>query len=171
MKKTFNKKRFWWGVFILVAVEVVVCCVVIQKNSSVVSELYTRYENVEGIDVSFIKDYKVNDTVFVDVTVLEATDSTGWSVLQKEFKLSGYHSNEHNEATKDITYRYAPKNEYSQCTDTTNILNNDCVATNYTDNIICVFHIVDEKSRIAISNIVFQHMINKKQFKFNTKQK
>jgi hypothetical protein len=36
---------------------------------------------------SFIKDYKVNDTVSVDVTLLEATDSAGWATLKKDFEV------------------------------------------------------------------------------------
>ncbi len=51
------------------------------------SDLYKQYANVEGIDATFIKDYKVNDTVFVDVTLLEATDSVGWTTLKKDFKV------------------------------------------------------------------------------------
>ena len=51
------------------------------------SDLYKQYANVEGIDATFIKDYKVNDTVFVDVTLLEATDSVGWATLKKDFEV------------------------------------------------------------------------------------
>lgn len=51
------------------------------------SDLYKQYANVEGIDATFIKDYKVNDTVFVDVTLLEATDSMGWATLKKDFEI------------------------------------------------------------------------------------
>jgi hypothetical protein len=51
------------------------------------SDLYKQYANVEGIDATFIKDYKVNDTVFVDVTLLEAIDSVGWATLKKDFEV------------------------------------------------------------------------------------
>ncbi len=51
------------------------------------SDLYKQYANVEGIDATFIKDYKVNDTVFVDVTLLEAIDSVGWDILKTDFKV------------------------------------------------------------------------------------
>ena len=51
------------------------------------SEIYKKYANVEKVKASFIKDYKVNDTVFVDVTLLEATDSMGWATLKKDFEI------------------------------------------------------------------------------------
>lgn len=91
MKRPFNKKRFWLIIAILALVEALVCYIAIQWKyifpSNEVSEIYARYEKVEGIDVSFVKDYKVNDTVFVDVTLLEATDSMGWATLKKDFEI------------------------------------------------------------------------------------
>lgn len=51
------------------------------------SEIYQKYANVEDVSASFIKDYKVNDTVYVDVTLLEATDSVGWATLKKDFDI------------------------------------------------------------------------------------
>lgn len=51
------------------------------------SEIYQKYANVEKVKASFIKDFKVNDTVFVDVTLLEAIDSTGWDILKTDFKV------------------------------------------------------------------------------------
>ena len=51
------------------------------------SDVYKRYAKMDGVDATFIKDYKVNDTVFVDVTLLEAIDSTGWDILKKDFKV------------------------------------------------------------------------------------
>lgn len=51
------------------------------------SEIYQKYANVEKVKASFIKDFKVNDTVFVDVTLLEAIDSVGWDILKTDFKV------------------------------------------------------------------------------------
>ena len=91
MKRPFNKKRFWLIIAILALVEALVCYIAIQWKyifpSNEVSEIYARYEKVEGIDVSFVKDYKVNDTVIVDVTLLEATDSVIWTTLKKDFEV------------------------------------------------------------------------------------
>ena len=48
------------------------------------SDVYKRYAKMDGVDAT---DYKVNDTVFVDVTLLEAIDSTGWDILKKDFEV------------------------------------------------------------------------------------
>ena len=51
------------------------------------SDVYKHYAEVDGIDATFIKDYKVNDTLTVNVTLLQATDSAGWARLQEDFIL------------------------------------------------------------------------------------
>lgn len=91
MEQQFNKKRFWTIVALLALVETLVLFCVFQWRyifpSHEVSEIYTRYENTDGIDASFIKDFRVNDSVFIDVTLLEAIDSTGWDILKKDFEV------------------------------------------------------------------------------------
>lgn len=51
------------------------------------SELYLQYKDLPGIQASFIKDKQINDSVRVDVTLLQATDSAGWSQLMSDFKI------------------------------------------------------------------------------------
>ena len=51
------------------------------------SEVYKRYSKVEGVRATYIKDFRVNDTVTVGVTLLEATTDSGWAVLQEDFGL------------------------------------------------------------------------------------
>ena len=91
MNRPFNKKRFWLIIAILALVEALVCYVVLQREylfpSDEVSEVYTRYADDESIDASFIKGYRVNDTLFVDVTLLQAKDSAGWERLLNDFHL------------------------------------------------------------------------------------
>ncbi len=125
------------------------------------SELYEKYAKVEGIGATFIKDYRVNDSVTVDVTVLEATDSVGWQELRTDFKLSGIQKETSKRMGKNISYKYVPKKDYTKGTDTTNILNNDCVAINYTDSTLCIFHYNDEETQKAIVDLLFQHMYSK----------
>lgn len=90
-EKTFNKKHFWLVIAISAVIEVLLLVAFYQWKyifpSKEVSEIYARYENVEGVDVTFVKDYKVNDTVFVDATMLEAADSVSWAALKKDFDI------------------------------------------------------------------------------------
>lgn len=82
-----NIKRFWMWVGIALLIEL--AAFTLWKRwywffpSYSVSELYTKYAGTEGLDVAFVKDYRVNDTVFVDVTMLEARDTAIWNRLLK----------------------------------------------------------------------------------------
>ena len=51
------------------------------------SQVYQRYAHVEGIQAAYIKDYRINDTLTVAVTLLEATTDSGWAMLQEDFGL------------------------------------------------------------------------------------
>ena len=53
-----------------------------------VSDLYRRYEHVDGIAASYIHNLPVNDTLRVDVTLLEATTDSAWQALCADFALS-----------------------------------------------------------------------------------
>lgn len=154
-EKTFNKKRFWLIVAILALVEAAILCVALQWKyifpSREVSDLYTRYENVDGVDVSFIKDYKVNDTVFVDVTLLEATDSMGWATLKKDFEIPNPSPDfqQRIDRGKDLIYtKKAPK---STITDTSqNSYPNDWLAISHLNHIIIVFHTQNDDEAHAV---------------------
>ena len=51
------------------------------------SEVYKRYSEVEGIRATYVKDYRVNDTVTIGVTLLEAETDSGWVRLQEDFAI------------------------------------------------------------------------------------
>ena len=53
-----------------------------------VSDLYRRYEHVDGIAASYIHNYHVNDTLTLDVTLLEATTDSSWHALCSDFAIS-----------------------------------------------------------------------------------
>ena len=52
------------------------------------SEVYKKYSRVEGVRATYVKDYRVNDTLTVGVTLLEATDSAGWACLKEDYGLT-----------------------------------------------------------------------------------
>ena len=49
------------------------------------SEVYKRYSRVEGVRATYVKDYRINDTLTIGVTLLEATTDSGWAMLQENF--------------------------------------------------------------------------------------
>ena len=52
-----------------------------------VSDLYLRYAEDPGVEASYVKGFRINDTLFVDATLLQAKDSTGWERLLNDFHL------------------------------------------------------------------------------------
>lgn len=51
------------------------------------SDLYQQYAASDNVKATFVKDYRINDTISVDVTFLEATDSAGWAILCRNFAI------------------------------------------------------------------------------------
>ena len=155
MKRPFNKKRFWLIIAILALVEALVCYIAIQWKyifpSNEVSEIYARYEKVEGIDVSFVKDYKVNDTVFVDVTLLEATDSVIWTTLKKDFEVPNPPPDVQQfiDNGEDLIYvKVIPK---STTTDTIlDSYSNNLLAISHLKRTLTVFHIKNKEELNAV---------------------
>ena len=115
------------------------------------SDLYKQYVAVEGINATYIKDYKVNDTVFVDVTLLEATDSM-WHTLMKDFNNPTPDSDlqQFIDAGENLVVtKLVDKTHYSRpaapCSS-----NCEIMAISYTTHSISVFHTVDAGERHAI---------------------
>lgn len=155
MKRPFNKKRFWLIIALLALVEALVCYIAIQWKyifpSNEVSEIYARYEKVEGINVSFVKDYKVNDTVFVDITLLEATDSVGWVTLKKDFDIPNPSPDFQQRIDTGKNLIYTKKAPKSTITDTSqNSYPNDWLAISHLNHIIIVFHTQNDDEAHAV---------------------
>ena len=49
------------------------------------SPVYRQYEGHEGIEATYMKQYPVDDTTFVDVTLLHATTDSAWVSLCHKF--------------------------------------------------------------------------------------
>lgn len=83
-----NIIRFWS--FFAVALAVALLAITVVHNwhrifpEGRVSQVYVRASAVEGIEASFVEDYRLNDTITLDVTLLEAKDSAAWQWLCEE---------------------------------------------------------------------------------------
>ena len=91
MKNLRDIRRFWLWVAVLLFIEF--AAITIWKRwywffpPHAESELYSIYAGNENINAAFFKDFRINDTVFVDVTLLEAVDSIGWNILCEDFNI------------------------------------------------------------------------------------
>lgn len=154
MEQQFNKKRFWTIVALLALVETLVLFCVFQWRyifpSHEVSEIYTRYENTDGIGVSFIKDFRVNDSVFIDVTLLEAIDSTGWDILKRDFEVASLPPELQQlvDNGEDLVFtKSIPKSEMDKSD-----FPNDLLAISHMIHTVTVFHINSEIEKYAVLN-------------------
>lgn len=122
------------------------------------SDTYRRYKDVEGVAASFIKGFPVNDTLRLDVTTLQATDSAGWERLLEDFHIR--RSSELpeivqrwlNEGKDMVGVHLAPKSDPTLPTDTTNALNNNVVAVSRLYHTISIFYTETESEQKAVSN-------------------
>lgn len=115
------------------------------------SDLYRQYAGRTDIQATFVKDFHVNDSVALDVTLLTATDSLGWAVLRRDFSLPD-EVIEVQEMTnkRSVNFFLAPKNNYSAPMDTTDICNNDLVTMCVKDRTVMVFDIKNRNQITAI---------------------
>lgn len=116
-----------------------------------VSELYLRYADTEGINATFIKDFHVNDTVYVDVTLLQATDSAGWETLLSNVKLPEemHELIELWKQKKHVMLHIFPKYQINDPTDSI-FINNNIIAIDWAEQELAIFHITERKQLEAI---------------------
>lgn len=122
------------------------------------SEMYRRYHNHSGILASFIKDKQINDSTTVDITLLETTDSAGWTLLKKDFGVEELATEimqilEPEDLKYSITLILFPKNHPGQPMDSV-FLNNDAAAISWKEHVVCIFHLTSEQQ--------YDNIVNKK---------
>ena len=161
----------FWGVFLaLLALALGVITLIHRWHrvfpSSEVSEVYAHYENVEGIDASFVKKYRINDSVFVDVTMLQATDSAGWKMIKEEFNIFDADDLPPEEReifntyfNQSIVLKKVVPGKYNQQSDT-NVNNNDVIAYERAKKRVCIFHTAHSTGQRGTSNYIFNQMIS-----------
>ena len=161
-----STKNTYFTVFaVVVALSVAVPLLLVHKpwrgTKVETSELYNRYADKEGIEASFIKDYRVNDSVFVDVTVLEATTDSAWEELLHDFNMTLIPDEVLEYLNdKDLVVWLAPKIDYSMPMDSV-ILNNDVISMVYLSKCICVFSIETEQQIKAVNFHQYDESSNK----------
>ena len=120
---------------------------------SEVSDLYLHYESNPHLNVAFINDFQVNDSISVDVTTLQALDSSGWETLKKDFHivdLSPKALEMIAQSNCSIGVRLTPKNDIGAPCDTTNSDNNYVFALDYINHTVGIFYTKNEKEIDAV---------------------
>ena len=142
---TFTPKYYW----LLIGILVLILGSVLKWNhvlpSQQCSEAYMHYAQIDGLDVSYIRNYKINDTAVVDVTLLEARTDSAWAILQNDFnvpKIPDELIELYNKSNPVGTW-FAPKGHYDQPMDPT-IYNNDAIILSRKTQTISIFHLKKE---------------------------
>lgn len=130
------------------------------------SREYLRYKDVEGIKASFVKDFPVNDTLAVDVTLLQATDSLGWEILKKDFNIvdpspQAFEMMKHTKCSVGV--RRTPRDNIGAPCDTAHIDNNIILTVDNLEHSIGIFYTRDKYQR--------EHLFNYHLDNFKTPQK
>ena len=112
-----------------------------------VSDLYRRYEHADGIAASYIHNYPVNDTITLDVTLLESTTDSGWAILVRDFEmdeLSPMLQMLIDRGENLVFSKLIPKSNSSASTE------NDVLAYSYTTRTVSIFHIANDREKHAV---------------------
>lgn len=111
---------------------------------------YQTYASQPGICASFIKDYRINDTVFVDVTFIEATTDSAWNVILNDFNMPVIPEEyrELVEKNSSIEFNLISKEDPQKIDE--DIDNNDVLVLSRQKHSVCILHINNKIQRNAI---------------------
>ena len=160
-------------IFIILCVVAVLVAVLVKRCPRTVpyeqcSEVYKRYSRVEGVRATYVKDYRINDTLTIGVTLLEATDSAGWKYLLQKFNISQEMQTVLEQVDFGVMSWNSPKGNpevkaatIGECRDVS-LTDKDIeiCACSFRERKICVFHTQSEEEILAIDNYNYDNMIN-----------
>ena len=160
-------KLFWLVALAMVVAAGAVTFVLVSKSRTEVGDLYRTYADMPGIDATFLHNFPLNDTLTIDVTILQATDSAGWERMKKDFAIADLPPEALPFVDPDaVMFKYAPKRDHSLPMDSVR-LNNDYVVTSLGKWEISVFDIQKEEQ---IEAIMYYKLREQKSNKYKTKQ-
>lgn len=117
--------------------------------------LYRRYRNMPGIEATYLKDFPIDDSVTIDVTMLHAQDTNVWNnTVMKLFHVE----NPDEYIPREITFLLIPKNADGDPENKT-LLDHDLIAGDKKELTIGLFHLENEKQYDAIFETYFNNLI------------
>lgn len=114
------------------------------------SKLYQKYSDKPNLKSAFIKDFRINDTIFVDVTLIIATDLTSWNSLKSDLHIPDLDPEVQKLISEDMIFsRQVNKHDNSQTIEG-NSPDAELMAISYSRKTICVIHVENEEEAHAI---------------------
>ena len=116
------------------------------------SEIYKKYADHPDIDASFIKEFKINDSISVDVTLLKAIDTSGWKTLSEDLCITVPDTASQRQIDNGTNLIFTKKVKSNDCsqTDTTNSDDAHIMAVSYLNKTVCIFHTMNRRERHAV---------------------
>ena len=144
-------------VFLLLAVVVSAMAVLLKYRHTV---FHTQKENIfiehyegnSGIVPSFISNMRINDTLGIDATILQAADSASWCLLCTEFKVKDLDSTDVEKIKngKDVFNFRIMEFYYPTFMEEDTLYKNYLVFISHLDQTITIFHLESAEDRNGI---------------------
>lgn len=128
------------------------------------ASLSRHYNHIPSIKATYFKDYPINDTLTLNVTLLQALDSAGWRTLRNDFNIA-----ELDPALQQLidsgldplfTLR-VNKDDYTQSVDST-CPNSQLLAFSYKSQTVTLFHVTNKDELHAVIYHNIDKSINQK---------
>lgn len=122
------------------------------------SEVFRQYRDADGVTAAFLKDFSINDSVNVDVTMLQASDSAVWAGLI----ISICHDGDSGDYMP-LELFFNPVAEIDSVRAVEKGLKNKyCVVAYFKDLTVGVFHLENEQQQNAIIDCYIRLLKNQK---------
>ena len=126
------------------------------------SVLYARYEHTPGIEADFVRRMRFDNGQRIDVTLLHATDSTTWQRLKSDLHIV----EQPIEVLRrlgvepaDIHLQYVERERPDWQARVSDFSVHDCVATCYSRQTVCIFHLdTQEQMEAMFAEVADNHM-------------
>ena len=126
------------------------------------SKLYWQYRDQGGIEASYVRDYPVDDTTLVDVTLLHATTDSAWVKLCQETFSYNYPDSIKEEILhgKAVTLRVASEDNIRKTVIPTDTTRCNVVFYSAKTKHLIVFRTENKAQVLKINNKITLYLIN-----------
>lgn len=126
------------------------------------SKLYWQYRGQEGIKATYVKQYPVDDTTLVDVTLLQATTDSAWVKLCQETFSYNYPDSIKEEILhgKAVTLRVASEDNIRKTVIPTDTTRCNVVFYSAKTKHLIVFRTENKAQVLKINNKITLYLIN-----------
>ena len=151
------KRRFTITLLILALVVVLplLLCFSLRPTPS---EAFLRYRDNPHLNVAYLPDYPIDDTLRLDITTITATDSTGWNTLIEDFRILPLPKEFlFIEMQKSVSFWLTPRNRYNMPMDSI-CANNEVIGLSRSEWAITIFHTKTENQVKAAQRKYYQNL-------------